>query len=120
MLPRRALLLALVAVIGCGAEEAGGERCGGGARPALTLRPAHGAIYAKFSVEDARPGETWRLVLVHEGHVVWRGETRVTAHGGIYLRRKLGDYPGADSVRVRATGPDGATCGATATAEAQN
>jgi hypothetical protein len=118
MLPRRALAVALVAVIvGC-AEESGGKRCGGGAHPALTLRPADGAIHAKFSVEGARPGDAWRLVLVHEGHVVWRGESRVTAHGGLYLRRTLADYPGADSVHVRATGPGGATCGAAATVEA--
>jgi hypothetical protein len=89
------LLLAL-ALAGCGGEECSS---------ALDLAPVHGRIRALFTVERAPVGPRWRLVVVHEGHVAWRGAGRA---GPFWLD----DYAGADHVSIRATGPGGRICSA--------
>jgi hypothetical protein len=93
----RALLLAVAALLaGCGAESAG--ECG-------TLLLAHrGAqIEATFTVTQ---DDRWRIVVVHEGHVKWRGYQ----HGAFTVRQRFNDYRGADHVMARATGARGAVC----------
>ena len=92
MLGRRALaVLAASILAGCGGVHAV-------ARCSLELRAADGRIKASFSGAD---GE---LVLVHEGHVKWRGKGKHVFW--------LDDYRGADMVMVRATAPDGKVCSA--------
>jgi hypothetical protein len=102
------LALSLVAA-GCGGES----RCGGGARPALSVwAEEEHLIGAAFSLTGAQPGGRWMVVFVHEGGVVWRGAARADADGALKVKRRLDDYPGADRIAVRAHGPDGATCNA--------
>ena len=100
MLGRRALaVLAASILAGCGGVHAA-------ARCSLELQPASGRIKATFSGTD---GE---LVLVHEGHVKWRGKGKRVFW--------LDDYRGADTVMVRVTTPDGHVCSALRTLRQKN
>jgi hypothetical protein len=111
MIARRvSAMLALGALAaGCG----GDSQCGGGAKSKLSVwAEQERLIGAAFTLTGVRPGGEWRVVVVHEGRVAWRGSARADDHGSLKVKRRLDDYPGADRVAVRAHGPDGATCDA--------
>jgi hypothetical protein len=85
--------------------------CGRGATSKLRLRAKDGAIRVEFEVEGRRGGERWRVVLVHERRVAWRGRARTRSGSGTFrIRRSLPDFAGADQVTARASGPRGNTC----------
>jgi hypothetical protein len=88
--------------------------CGRGASSKLRLRAKDGALRVEFEVDSRRAGERWRIVLVHERRVAWRGRAR-TRHddGSFRIRRSLPDFGGADQITARASGPRGNTCAAT-------
>jgi hypothetical protein len=79
--------------------------CGRGATSQLRLSAHDGAIRVEFEVRGRRGGERWRVVLVHERRVRWRGRAR-TRSGS----HSFPDFSGADQVTVRASGPRGNTC----------
>jgi hypothetical protein len=115
MLRRTApLLLATAALAACGGGTPG-TSCGGGAMATLSLWHETREFGAAFMLGHAQPDAPWRLVVVHEGHVDWRGDVRTDAHGAVKVVRRLRELNGADRVTVRATGPDGRTCAASAT-----
>ncbi|HEX7292328.1 MAG TPA: hypothetical protein VF250_14500, partial [Conexibacter sp.] len=61
----------------------------------------------------------WRVALVHERRVAWRGTaTTSSRRDGFRVRRTLPDFAGADEVSARAVSPRGLTCQATATLRA--
>ena len=104
---RLPLALALALLAGCG----GDGKCGGGVHSKLSVwAEKERLIGASFTLTGAEPGASWRVVVVHEGHVTWRGKARVGADGTLKVKRRMDDYPGADRVAVRAYGPGGATC----------
>jgi hypothetical protein len=82
-------------------------------RTALKLDSEAGRLSARFTIDDAEPGPGWTVVVVHEGHVAWRGR----GHRGPF---RFDDYDGADHVSIRAMGPDGRICTAEATLAASN
>jgi hypothetical protein len=89
--------------------------CGTGASSTLRLRAKDGAIRVEFELRGERRGERWRVALVHERRVVWRGRARTRSGSArLRVRRSIPDYDGADQVGVRASGPRGNTCEATA------
>jgi hypothetical protein len=96
------LVLGALVITGCGA---------GPCRTALDLRRVDGRIGARFTIDRADPGPGWSLVVVHEGHVAWRGKV----HRGRFW---MDDYDGADHVSIRATGPNGRICTAEKTLSA--
>jgi hypothetical protein len=90
--------------------------CGKGASSRLKLKSRDGVIEAEFEVHHRRAGSLFRVVLVREGRVAWRGRART--HGpsrSFEVSRRLSDFPGADRVMARAVGPRGVTCVAMAT-----
>jgi hypothetical protein len=90
--------------------------CAAGASSKLRLRSRDGEISVEFDLSRARRGERWRVVLVHERRVAWRGNVRTQRSSGSFrLRRTLPDLDGVDRVTVRASGPPGLTCEANAT-----
>jgi hypothetical protein len=104
---------------GGGGHDGGGDRaevrgtgtCSGRVRSELKLKADDGQIEAEFELDHARGGSAWRVTVVQEGRVVWRG----TAHAGrgsgsFSWERRLRDYVGADGISVRAAGPSGASC----------
>jgi hypothetical protein len=89
--------------------------CGSGATSKLRLRSHDGVIEVRFEVDHSRAGEAWRVVLVHERRVGWKGTAKTTRPGGSFdVERTLNDLPGADEVTVRAWGPRGLVCNAVA------
>ena len=99
---------------GDGDEVRAAGTCGGGARSELKLKARDGGIEAEVEVDRARRGSSWRVTVSQEGSVVWRGTVRARS-GSFSLERRLRDYAGADRVAVRASGPSGVTCRASAT-----
>jgi hypothetical protein len=90
--------------------------CGAGATAKLRLKADEGEIEVRFEVEQRRGGALWRVALVQERRVVWKGSARTTRGDSSFeLRRTLPDLPGSDTVTARAWGPRGLTCRATAT-----
>jgi hypothetical protein len=89
--------------------------CAKGASSKLRLRSRDGDISVEFDVARSRRGEAWRVVVVHERRVAWRGSVRTRRSGGSFrVRRTLRDYDGSDRVTVRASGPRGLSCEASA------
>ena len=61
-------------------------------------------------------GATWSVVVIHERRLVTRVRTRTGRTSGSFsLRRTIADWPGRDTVTVRANGPRGEICRASAT-----
>ncbi len=102
MIGRRVLALALTALLaGCGEAEPAAGDCG-----RLELNRSDGMIEARFTVGEA---DHWRIVIVHEGHVAWRGYE----NGAFSVRHRVKDYRGPDHVTARATGSRGTVCAVT-------
>jgi hypothetical protein len=115
---------ALLAAPGVATARHGGDRqevrvagtCGGGVRSTLKLKSDDGGIEAELEVHQARGGSAWRVVIAQERRVAWRGTVRAgRVSRSFELHRRLRDYAGADRVSVRAAGPGGVTCRASAT-----
>jgi hypothetical protein len=88
--------------------------CGRGATSTLKLKARDGGIETEFEVHG-RSGAKWRVAIVQEARIVWRGRARTLgASRSFSVERRLADYPGADHVTARAVGPRGITCQATA------
>jgi hypothetical protein len=116
-------LLGPASALARGGHGGGGNRpeirvagaCGRGASSTLKLKADDGAIEAEFEVHGRSRGR-WRVVLVQERRVAWRGRARTRgASRSFSVERRLSDYAGADQVMARAVGPRGLTCTATAT-----
>lgn len=117
-------LLALALVVPTAAlARGGGSRpevrvagsCGKGARSKLKLKQDNSAIETEFEVDNNRVGTAWRVVLVHDGHVAFRGTRHTHAPSGSFtVARRISNLRGADRVTARAVGPRGLTCVASA------
>jgi hypothetical protein len=114
----------LLAAAPAGVQARGGDRaevrasgvCGKGATAKLRLRARDGGIRARFEVDHHRSGVSWRVVLIQDRRVIWRGRARTGGPSASFeVERRLRDLPGADQVTARASGPGGLTCSATAT-----
>lgn len=90
-------------------------RCGRAAATRLELRGRDGGIRMDWRLERGRARERWRVVVVQEGRVAWRGTRSIAGSGELRLRLTLRDLSGADRVEVRASGPRGTACGVAAT-----
>jgi hypothetical protein len=90
-------------------------RCGYGAMADLRLRGRDGVIEVRFALTHPRAAGAWRLVLIRERRVAWRGTTSVgKGSGRLEVRRTLADLDGVDVITMQAWGPRGVTCRATA------
>jgi hypothetical protein len=89
--------------------------CGRGASSSLRLSSDDGKIRIRFRVDSNRDHSRWRVTLVREGRIVWRGRVRADGGGSFKVVRRVRDLRGADKVTARALGPRGLTCIATAT-----
>lgn len=88
--------------------------CSRGATAELRLRSRGGAIRVSVEIDHTRPGRSWRVVLVQDRRVAWRGTARTRPSGSLQVERTVRDLPGAERISARAAGPGGVTCFATA------
>jgi hypothetical protein len=95
---------------GGGDDEARVSKRCGSAATSLRLRSHDGTIRVEFELERRRAGERWRVVIVHERSVAWRGTVRTASSGRLRVRRSVADLDGVDRVTVRASGPGATTC----------
>jgi hypothetical protein len=116
--------LALAAL--CGATRAaadGGDHevrvrgvCTGRSVSELRVRTEDGRLRIDVRVESQRSYARWTVLVLRERRIVFRGPVR-TVQGGreLELRRTILDWPGTDTVVVRASTRDGRSCRASAT-----
>ena len=90
--------------------------CSPGATSKLRLKSRDGGLEVEFEVDHNRVGALWRVAIVHERRVAWRGTAKTAGPSGSFaVTRRLVDLVGTDTVTSRAWGPAGVTCRATAT-----
>jgi hypothetical protein len=88
--------------------------CSGGLHAELKLKADDGRIEVEAEIEHLPSTRPWSIVLIADRTVAWRGTIRPTGRT-IKLERRLPDLPGADQIGLRAAGPGGLACRATAT-----
>jgi hypothetical protein len=90
--------------------------CGNSVTSELSVKRDNDGLELRFKLRQGRSGAAWRVVLVQERRIAWKGNPRTTGSSGSFeVRRTLPDLPGADAITVRAWGPLGVGCRATAT-----
>jgi hypothetical protein len=89
--------------------------CTGSSEITLRLRVDDGAIRIELEIEPSRRGSKWRVILLHERRIAFRGTLRARGGGSVELRRTVRDWFGTDTVVARATGPRAETCRVSAT-----
>ncbi len=90
--------------------------CSRGVTAGLRLKNSDDGIELRFKLNYSRAGAVWRVALVHERRIAWKGAARTTrSKRSFELRRTLRDLQGSDTVTARAWGPRGINCRATAT-----
>ena len=106
--------LAALAKDGDGKARARGT-CSKGAASELQLESDDDGVELRFKLHHSRTGAAWRVVLVQERRIAWKGAAKTTGSSGSFeVRRTLPNFPGSDEITVRAWGPRGLNCQATA------
>ena len=90
--------------------------CTRGSTARLRVRERDGDLLrVELTVRTPRRGAAWSVVLVHERRLVRRLRARTSPSSGSFSHRfTIDDWPGRDSVTVRALGPGGEVCRASA------
>jgi hypothetical protein len=120
LLSLAALALPAILPVAASAKDGGGEVrvaavCSQGVRSELRLKPANGSIEVRFDLRRGR-ASSWRVVLVQERRVAWKGTQKTNGSSGAFeLRRSVPDLAGADAFTATAWGPLGLVCRASAT-----
>ncbi len=123
LLALAAAVLSLVAARPLVAEAKDGDGqvrvvgvCGRNVTSELAVKSDDGNLELRFKLRHGRSGAAWRVVLVQERRIAWKGSAKATGSSGSFeVRRTLSDLPGADAITVRAWGPFGLGCRASAT-----
>jgi hypothetical protein len=123
------LLTALAAPLAARADDGDGSSseadvrvelsCSATSRVRLRVRERDDdGLRVEVDVRTPRRGTTWAVTAVHERRLALRTTRRTSlASGSFSLRFTVPDWPGRDTVTVRATGPRGELCRASATVD---
>ncbi len=77
--------------------------CSGASDWKLKLSPEDGRIEVEFEVDQNVVGDTWRVVMRHDGTVFFRGRRTTRAPSGSFeVRRLIDDPAGIDTIAARA------------------
>ena len=107
--------LAAIAKDGPGEVRAAGV-CSNGATSELRLRSRDQGIELRLKLDHAGAGAIWRVAVVQERRIAWKGAVKTTRTDSSFeVRRTLPDLPGADTITANAWGPRGLACRAEAT-----
>ena len=115
-----ALALPSILPMAATAKDGGGEVrvaavCSKGVRSELRLKATDGSIEVRFRLRRGH-ASSWRVVLVQERRIAWKGTQRTSGSDGSFeLRRTVPDLAGADAFTATAWGPRGLVCRASAT-----
>jgi hypothetical protein len=91
-------------------------RCSGASDATLRLQEENDAIRVELRIETPARGASWRVIVLHERRIAFRRSLRTSSSSGsLRLRRTVADWYGSDTILVRASGPRGETCRASAT-----
>jgi hypothetical protein len=91
-------------------------RCSRASDATLRLRTDDDSIRVELRIDTNRAGASWRVVLLHDRRLAYRKTLRTGASSrSLRVRHELPNWFGRDTVVVRATGPGGETCRASAT-----
>ena len=95
------------------------QTCPGGSAIRLRVRSRDDdELRVEVDVRTGRRGAAWSVVVIHERRLAARVRTRTSTRSGSFsLRRTIPDWPGRDTVTVRALGPRGEVCRASAAVE---
>lgn len=117
-----AVAVALALTLPGAARSADGDdvrvsgRCSARSDATLRLRADDGAIRIELRIDTGARGAPWRVIVLHERRIAFRAPLRTSrSSGSLRLRRNVSDWFGSDTIAVRATGPRGETCRASAT-----
>jgi len=90
--------------------------CTAGSTVRLRVRGHHGdRLRVDVDLQAARSGEAWIVTIVHERRVALRATRRSGAGSrALSVRVEIPDWPGRNTVTVRALGPSGEICRAAA------
>jgi hypothetical protein len=114
MRPRKLLTTAALAtalvVAAAGAPASAGDRdverrgsCSGRSDWKLKLSPEDGGIEVEFEVDQNVNGDTWRVVMRHDGNRFFRGRrTTRPPSGSFEARRVVNNHDGSDRFFARA------------------
>ena len=81
--------------------ERGG--CSGASDWKLKLSPEDGRLEVEFEVDQNVVGDTWRVVMGHNGERFFRGKRTTKAPSGSFeVRRVVEDLDGTDTIKARA------------------
>ena len=111
-----ACLLVLAAPVGARADDGDDVRverpCSARSTVRLRVRARDdGELRVELTVRTTRRSAVWSVTVVHERRIAWRGAQRTGSSSGAFSRRlTLPDWPGRDTVSVRALGPGGEVC----------
>jgi len=92
-------------------------RCSGRSDWKLKLSPENGRIEVEYEIDSNRVGQTWRVRIVKNGTVIFRGTRETKGPSGSFeLRLVTSNTAGDDVFRARAThAASGEVCGGAAT-----
>jgi hypothetical protein len=116
-----ALTLAAALLVAAPAALGGNDRdrevlrtgtCSGASTWKLKAKLDDGLIETEFEVDQNRVGRRWRVTIVQNGRIVFRGIRRTTARSGSFEARVfLANRPGADRIVASARAlAGGETC----------
>lgn len=85
-------------------------QCSAGARWEFNLEKERGVIDADFEVDNAQPGERWRLRVRHDGKRVLKVWRTVDRDGDVEASVLVRDRKGRDTFKAKAVSPNGEVC----------
>lgn len=89
--------------------------CTGSSQARLRVRADDGRLRIELELANRGPATRWRVVILRERRLAWRGTVHARRGSTIRVRRSYRDWFGAETVTVRAVALRGEACRATAT-----
>lgn len=77
--------------------------CGGGVKSKISASPENGRIELEYEVDNAQPGDTWKIVIRKNGAVILRTQKRVNAAGNAEVRVLTPNGNGNERIKATAT-----------------
>lgn len=100
-----ALLAAPLTLVGAAPATAGPEKDRefrlAGAEVDFSVEKDDGRFEVELEIDDARPGSTWRVVLVHDGKRYHNRVHRADRDGEVEIEKKRPNTRGTDTFRVK-------------------